>query len=224
MFTQKSNVNRFCSWELRWGKHNPPQGQRSKLLFPLTVFLFPFCFLLFPSIANALPGQRTEAVAAWINANPTLRPALGNGLRVTRSSTPAQRFTFQASVLPPGRLTLAKDQGTIRSERMTFYDMINGVTLERLRESLRAIYGPTVYEDYGRAQLIYDYPVPETIDLARRQNRPLLEQQQGELRLGERFAYWLEITNTESGKAFNGQITVFLKEDLNKIEAEVRAR
>jgi hypothetical protein len=51
-----------------------------------------------------------------------------------------------------------------------------------------------------------------------------LEQQQGELRLGERFAYWLEITNTESGKAFNGQITVFLKEDLNKIEAEVRAR
>jgi hypothetical protein len=114
MFAQKSNVNRFCSWELRRGKHNPPQGQRSKFLFPLTVFLFPFCFLLFPSIANALPGQRTEAVAAWINANPTLRPAIGNGLRVTRSSTPAQRFTFQASVLPPGRLTLAKDQGTIR--------------------------------------------------------------------------------------------------------------
>ncbi|AFZ18515.1 hypothetical protein [Allocoleopsis franciscana] len=219
MFTQKSNVNRFGSWELGWGKANPPQSRRTKLLFPLTVFL-----VLFPSIANALPGQRTEAVVAWINANPTLRPAIGNGLRVTRSSTPAQRFTFQASVLPPGRFTLAKDQGTIRSERMTFYDMINGVTLERLRESLRVIYGPTIYEDYERAQLIYDYPVPATIDLARRQNRPLLEQQQGELRLGDRFAYWLEITNTESGKAFNGQITVFLKEDLKKIETEVRAR
>lgn len=219
MFSQKSNVNRFCSWKLGWGKANPPQGQRSKLLFPLTVFL-----LFFPSIANALPGQRTEAVVAWINANPTLRPAIGDGLRVTRSSTPAQRFTFQASVLPPGRVTLVKDRSTIRSERMTFYDMINGVTLDRLRESLRAIYGPTIYDDYDRAQLIYDYPVPATIDLARRQNRPLLEQQQGELRLGERFAYWLEITNTERGKAFNGQITVFLKEDLKKIEAEVRAR
>jgi hypothetical protein len=219
MFSKKSNVNRLWSWELGRGKANPPQGQRSKLLFPLTVFL-----LLFPTIANALPGQRTETVAAWINANPTLRPAIGDGLRVTRSSTPAQRFTFQASVLPPGRVTIVNDRSTIRSERMTFYDMINGVTVERLRESLRVIYGPTIYEDYDRAQRVYDYPVPATIDLARRQNRPLLEQQQGELRLGNRFAYWLEITNTESGKAFNGQITVFLKEDLNKIEAEVRAR
>lgn len=219
MFSQKSKINRFWSWALAGGQENPPLGQTSKLLFPLTVFL-----LLFPAIANALPGQRTETVAAWINANPTLRPSLGDGLRVTKSSTPAQRFTFQASVLPPGRLTLAKDRGTIRSERMTFYDRMNGVTLERLKESLRVIYGPTVYEDYNRATLVYDYPVSTTIDLSRRQNRPLLEQQQGELRVGERFAYWLEITNTERGKAFNGQITVFLKEDLNKIEAEVRDR
>lgn len=224
MFSQKSNVNQFSSREFGWGKENPLSGKRPKHLFPLTAFLFPCWLLFFASIANALPGQRIETVGAWINANPTLRPSIGDGLRVTRSSTPAQRFTFQASVLPPGRLTLVKDRSTIRSERMTFYDMINGVTLERLRESLRAIYGPTIYNDYDRAQLVYDYPVPATIDLARRQNRALLEQQQGELRLGERFAYWLEITNTESGKAFNGQITVFLKEDLKKIEAEVRDR
>ena len=190
----------------------------------LSYFFFPFSFSLFPATANALPGQSTNAVAAWINANPTLRPSIGEGLRVTKSNTAAQRFTFQASVLPPGRVAPPQDRGTIRSERMTFYDSVNGVTLERLRESLRVIYGPTLYEDFERSRLVYDYPVPETIDLSRRQNRRLVEQQQGELRLGERFAYWIEITKTDSDKAFNGQITVFLKQDLEKLEAELRNR
>ncbi|MEW6495012.1 MAG: hypothetical protein AB1589_21210 [Cyanobacteriota bacterium] len=179
---------------------------------------------LFPSTANALPGQSTNTVVAWINANPTLRPGIGDGLRVTKSNTAAQNFTFQASVLSPGRITSVKNRGIIRSERMTFYDKINGVTLDRLRESLRVIYGPGIYEDYNKSRLVYDYPVPETIDLARRQNRLLLAQQQGELRLGERYAYWLEITNTDTGKAFNGQVTVFLKEDVDKLEAQLRDR
>jgi hypothetical protein len=197
---------------------------KGNFLFLFSFLLFPLSVSLFPSTANALPGQSTQTVTAWINANPTLRPGIGDGLRVTKTNTATQRFTFQASVLPPGRLTTPKDRGTISNERMTFYDAINGVTLDRLRESLRVIYGPTIYQDYDRAKLVYDYPVPETIDLARRQNRPLLELQQGELRLGERFAYWLEITKTESGKAFNGQITVFLKEDLDKLEAQLRDR
>lgn len=199
------------------------KGKKNSLL--LFIFLLcPFTVPLFPSTANALPGQRTDAVAAWITANPTLRPGIRDGLRVTRSSTPAQRFTFQASVLPPGRVMPPKDRGTIRTERMTFFDAINGMTLDRLRESLRVIYGATVYEDYDRARLVYDYPVPETIDLGRRQNRSLLEQQQGELRVGERYAYWLEITKNDGDKAFNGQITVFLKEDLGKLETELRDR
>ncbi|GAB4207520.1 MAG: hypothetical protein Fur006_65480 [Coleofasciculaceae cyanobacterium] len=201
-----------------------PQKRKRNSLFPFIFFLFPFSVFLLPSTANALPGQSTDAVAAWIKANPTLRPGIGDGLRVTKSSSPAQRFTFQASVLPPGRVIPPKDRGTIRSERMTFFDAINGMTLARLRESLRVIYGATVYEDYDRAQLVYDYPVPETLDLARRQNRSLLELQQGELRLGERYAYWLEITKNNGDKAFNGQITVFLKEDLKKLETELRAR
>jgi hypothetical protein len=195
-----------------------PQKRKRNSLFPFIFFLFPFSVFLLPS------GQSTDAVAAWIKANPTLRPGIGDGLRVTKSSSPAQRFTFQASVLPPGRVMPPKDRGTIRSERMTFFDAINGMTLARLRESLRVIYGATVYEDYDRAQLVYDYPVPETLDLARRQNRSLLELQQGELRLGERYAYWLEITKNNGDKAFNGQITVFLKEDLKKLETELRAR
>lgn len=228
MLNQKSNVNRLGIWNVGVGMKNSLNGKKLEaernLLLPLTLFLVPFSLSLFPATANALPGQRTDVVAAWINANPTLRPGIGDGLRVSKSNTAAQRFTFQASVLPPGRLTTPKDRGTIRTERMTFYDMTNGVTLERLKESLRVIYGLTVYEDFDRAQLVYDYPVPETIDLARRQNRRLLEQQQGQLRVGDRFAYWLEITQTESGKALNGQITVFLKQDLDKLEAELRDR
>jgi hypothetical protein len=193
-------------------------------LFPLAFSLFAFPCFLFSSSAQALPGQTTDAATAWINANPTLRPAIGDGLRVVKNSTPAQQFTFQASVLPPGRIVAPPDRSIIRSERMTFYDKINGVTLDRLKESLRAIYGPAIYQDFERAQLVYDYPTPQVIDLGRRQNRRLVEQQQGELRLGERFGYWIEITKTDTGKAFNGRITVFLKEDLGKLQAELRDR
>ncbi len=174
--------------------------------------------------ADALPGQSTDRVVAWINAHPTLRPGVGDGLLVNKSNTPAQRFTFQATVLPPGRVTAPRDRGTIRTERISFYDMINGVTPDRLKESLRVIYGPVIYQDYQRARLVYDYPPPETVDLARRQSRSLLAAQQGQLLLGDRYAYWMEITRTDSGKAFNGQLTVFLREDLDKLETELRDR
>lgn len=174
--------------------------------------------------ADALPGQSTDRVVAWINAHPTLRPGVGDGLLVNKSNTPAQRFTFQATVLPPGRVTAPRDRGTIRTERISFYDMINGVTPDRLKESLRVIYGPVIYQDYQRARLVYDYPAPETVDLARRHSRSLLAAQQGQLLLGERYAYWMEITRTDSDKAFNGQLTVFLREDLDKLETELRDR
>jgi hypothetical protein len=174
--------------------------------------------------AEALPGDTTDRVIAWINANPTLRPGIGDGLRVQKSETAAQRFTFQATVLPPGRISIPTDRATIRSERFSFYDMINGVTPARLTESLRVIYDPSIYEDFQRARVVYSYPSPETVDIGQRQNRPLVAAQQGELRLGERFAYWIEVTNTDKGKAFTGQLTIFLKEDLNKLETELRDR
>ncbi|HBB34406.1 MAG TPA: hypothetical protein DDZ80_10875 [Cyanobacteria bacterium UBA8803] len=174
--------------------------------------------------ADALPGQTVETVAAWINAHPTLRPGIGDGLLVTKSNTAAQRFTFQATVLPPGQIGFPKDRNIIRSERISFYDMINGVTQERLAESVRTIYGPAIYQDYQRASSVYAYPTPETVDLARRQNRPMLAAQQGELLLGERFAYWQEVTQTDTGKAYNGQLIIFLREDLDKLETELRDR
>ncbi|NEP09270.1 MAG: hypothetical protein F6K14_03300 [Symploca sp. SIO2C1] len=179
---------------------------------------------MFTSAAQALPGESTETVAAWINAHPTLRPNVIDRLRVRKSNTAAQQFTFEASVLPPGELILVKDRGQIRKERITFYDQINGVTPNRLKESLRVIYGPAIYQDYQRARLVYDYPTPETVDLARRQERPLLAAQEGELLLGERYAYWMEVTNTDSGKAFYGHLTIFPKEYLDKLETQLRDR
>lgn len=191
----------------------------------LGFFVFPFSLFLFPAIANALPGQSTDTVVAWINAHPTLRPGIGDGLVVNKTNSAAQRFTFQASILPPGRITSPPvDTFTVRSERFYFYDRVNGVTPERLQESVRIIYGPAIYQDYERAKVVYEYPTPETVDLARRQNLPLLAQQQGKLLLGERYAYWMEVAKTNSGKAFNGQVTVLLKEDLNKLEIELRDR
>ncbi len=46
----------------------------------------------------------------------------------------------------------------------------------------------------------------------------------GELRVGSRYAYWVEVARAKNGKAFTGQMTVFLKSDLDKLEEELRNR
>lgn len=184
--------------------------------------LIPVYFFLLTTSANALPGDSTDQVAAWINAHPTLRPDIGDGLLVNKGDTPARRFSFQATVLPPGRLNTPSDRRTIRSERVSIYDQINGVTFEQLREALRTIYGLAIYQDYQQAQLIYSYPSSEIADLGRRLRRPLLELQQGELLLGKDFAYWLEITQTDDERVLSGRFTILLPEDLNKLETELR--
>lgn len=180
--------------------------------------------MLFEAPANALPGQSTEEVTTWIQAHPTLRPNSGEKLFVQRSDTASQRFTFQASVLPPGRVEFTKDRSTIRTERMTMYDAVNGMTLKRFQESLRVIYSLDIYQDYDRAQVVYKYPNQSAINSARLAKTPIREALQGELRLGSRYAYWVEIAQPKTGKAFTGQITVLLKTDLDKLEAELRNR
>ncbi|NET07063.1 MAG: hypothetical protein F6K09_29015 [Merismopedia sp. SIO2A8] len=184
--------------------------------------LIPVYFLLLTTSAKALPGENTDQVAAWVNAHPTLRPDIGDGLSVNKSDTPARRFSFQATVLPPGRVKTPSDRRTVRSERVAVYDQINGVTFEQLREALRTIYGLAIYQDYQQARLIYAYPSSEIADLGRRLRRPLLELQQGELLLGKRFAYWLEITQTDDEQVISGQFTILLPEDLEKLEIELR--
>ncbi|BAZ05808.1 hypothetical protein [Calothrix sp. NIES-3974] len=187
-------------------------------------FLISLTSLLLPTTANALPGQRTEEVTAWIQAHPTLRPKTGEKLFVTKSDTAAQRFSFQASVLPPGKITYSRDRSRIRSERIAMFDAINGINFNRLQESLRIIYGLDIYQDFQRAQVIYSYPNLSAINSARMARTPIREALQGELRVGDRYAYWMEIAQPREGKSHSGQMTVFLKSDLDKLEAELRNR
>jgi hypothetical protein len=113
---------------------------------------------------------------------------------------------------------------TIRTESLTIFDAVNGITVKRLQESLRIIYNLDVYQDYDEAQIIYQYPSQSEINTDRLAKIPLREAIQGELRVGERYAYWLEIAQPKQGKAIIGNITVLLKADANKLEAELRTR
>lgn len=171
--------------------------------------------------ARALPGQSTEVVAAWITANPTLQPSVPGGLRVERSHTAAQRFSFQATVVPPGRITFPPNRQIIRTEFFSLFDQVNGVTPERLAETLRAIYGAQIYQDFVKADIVYAYPTQKTVELSRRQNLPLSAAQQGQLRLGNRFAYWVEVTSTNRDKAHSGRMTILLPDDLDKLLSEL---
>lgn len=171
--------------------------------------------------AQAFPGQTPDQAAVWIQAHPTLQPAKGERLLVRRSHTPAQRFSFQASPLPVGRMTLRPQGSIIRTEEILLVDLINGVTPDRLEESLRVIYGSTVYEDYIQANRVITYP---TSDLTKQSAGGLGAGVQGEVREGDRYAYWWEITRGDDRLAHTGKLTVFLREDLPKLEAELRNR
>jgi hypothetical protein len=194
------------------------------LILPVSVAPWLGLVALCSSRADALPGQPTEEVGAWIQAHPTLRPNPGERFLIHKSDTAAQRFTFQASVLPPGQVGSVRDRSTIRTERIAMYDAINGVTSDRLRESLRVIYGLDVYQDYNRGQVIYQYPNQSAINSARMAKTPIREALQGQLRVGDRYVYWMEVAQPKKGKAFTGQMTVLLKTDLDKLEAELRNR
>ncbi|MDB9374420.1 hypothetical protein [Nodularia sphaerocarpa] len=194
------------------------------LILPFSLVPWLGMGMLFDSQADALPGQSTEEVTTWIKAHPTLRPRPGERLFIQKSDTAAQRFTFQASVLPPGRVRLTQDRGRIRSERLTMYDAINGMSFQRLQESLRVIYGLDIYQDFNRAQVAYEYPNQSAINSARMARTPIREALRGELRVGDRYVYWLEIAQPPGGKAFTGQMTVLLKADLDQLESELRNR
>jgi len=174
--------------------------------------------------AAALPGQTADEAAAWIGANSTLRPASGERLLVKRAETPAQRFTFQAMPMQVGRAATGFGGNIIRTEELMMFDMIQGITLFRLEEALRSIYGPTIYQDYAQARRAYSYPTADVTGRAINRNTPLLAATQGEVREGDRYAYWLEITRRPDGFAYSGRLTVFLREDLPKLETELRSR
>ncbi len=174
--------------------------------------------------AGALPGQTADEVASWIQAHPTLQPAVNETLTVRKSDTAAQRFLFEASVLPAGKLAGTANPGFIRTERLELFDIINGVSAERLVESLRVIYGVGVYQDYQRGRVIYSYPSVAEVAGSGSENAPLLQARKGELRAGERYAYWIEVLQPPGGNAVTGQLVILLKSDLDDLEAYLRSR
>ncbi|WP_017711791.1 hypothetical protein [Prochlorothrix hollandica] len=173
-------------------------------------------------VAQALPGESVRDVEAWIQAHPTLQPAPGETLRVRKENTAAQRFTYEASMWAPGRLTSRTTWGQIRSESITLFDVVNGINQDRMEESLRVVYGLDIFQDYSRGAIVYRYPQAVADSRVRSQLTPLQLARQGELRLGDRYGYWLEIVNNPDGTAYNGSITVFLKDDIDKVESELR--
>ncbi len=191
-------------------------------LLSIATLFAPLVALVAP--AQALPGQSTEEVEAWMQGHDTLQPRPGERLMVRKHSSAAQRFSFQSSIFSPGLVSAAPDRGKIRTETLTFFDIPNGVSVERLEESLRVIYGLDIYQDFNNAQVTYKYP--GSFDVAQAQNRrtPLQAARTGEVRYGDRFGYWYEIAQPQTGKAIAGQIIVFLKEDIDKVERELRNR
>lgn len=165
----------------------------------------------------ALPGVSLSAVEDWIRNNPTLRPQPYERLLVQRSDTPSRRFSFQASPFPVTGVDPTRTGYIIRTEQLSLFDQIDGVSANRLEESLRAVYGLDVYRDYRQAEVLYRYPTRLSEP---RENPNLLLQ--GEVRRGERYAYWVELALDPQGNGYSGQMTVFLKEDLPALLTQLR--
>jgi hypothetical protein len=166
--------------------------------------------------AEAIPGQNATLAEAWIRNNPTLRPAANERLSVNRLVAPGQRFTFQASVFPVSGPAPAENRRYVRTERFSIADHANPITADRLDEALRAIYGQEIFNDYRQAAVVLCYPI--------RGDRPAPGENlvlRGELREGDRFAYWQEIAYDPAGTAHLGRMAVFLKEDLPALQAQL---
>lgn len=183
-------------------------------------------FGIFCGAAQALPGDLQEDVRAWIEANPSFRESQINNLRVTRYNTAAQKFTFEASLYSPTFIN-ERSNGLIRSEELSFFDVTNGVSFERLQEALRTVYGVNVYQDLSSAREVYAYPDISTVNRSKRQNLLTLRAQTGKLYEGDRFAYWVEVIKVDpdnSDFANRGRIVVLQKSDLPSLENQLSSR
>ena len=166
-----------------------------------------------------LPGHSVNEVKTWMQGHPTLRADSREGLRVHRADIPSRRFTFQASVFPVGGFQRSeeddlwtsssrrRDLTTVRREEFILVNYDEQVTLANLEESLRTLYGPDIYADYRRAQMVYGYGA----DAA---STPI----QGEVRLGQVYAYWVELTSDANGLTTVGKLNVLLPEDVDRLQ------
>ncbi len=175
--------------------------------------------------AMALPGQSVQEAEAWMQAHPTLRAERRERLSIRRNDTPSRRYTFHASVFGPGGASaggsggslLARRNSTepmmVRSEKFTLVDLISGVSVARLEDALRTLYGAEVYADYRRSQpiLIYSPDQSDSSDTQRSSRAQLSE--------GDVFAYLIEVLPNPDGTINTGGVTVMLKADVPALVA-----
>ncbi|MFK8183402.1 MAG: hypothetical protein AB8B99_08505 [Phormidesmis sp.] len=176
--------------------------------------------------AIALPGQTMEEAEAWMQAHPTLRAAPQERLSIRRNDTPSRRYTFHASIYGPGgsgsgSLLVRQRNGElimVRSEKFTLVDLINGVDLARLEDSLRNLYGAEVFADYRRAEsvLVYSPGRVEDRGTERAIRAQVLE--------GDLYAYIVEIIPDPDGTVHTGTVSVMLKEDVPQLRTALRNR
>ncbi|MEM9977016.1 MAG: hypothetical protein AAF808_05245 [Cyanobacteria bacterium P01_D01_bin.2] len=179
------------------------------------------CWLPVPG--HALPGYSVDEVRTWMQGHPTLRADRREGLRIHRTDVPSRRFTFQASVFPVGGFRRPDDAeslsssirnqdfSVIRREEFLLVDYDQPVTLARLEEALRTIYGPDIHADYRRAPATYGYIATETTN------------SQGEVRSGNLYTYWIELAVDTNGVATAGKLNVLLSEDTDRLESYLQA-
>jgi hypothetical protein len=171
----------------------------------------------FSGVAQAIPGESVSTVEAWIDAHPTLRPNPNERLVVNRADTPARRFSFRATVIPVTGLSPDLElRRIIRTEETRLVDIVDGISKVHLEEAIRAIYDAAIYNDYRRAQIVYTYPDPASGAVTGES-----AWRQGELREGDRFGYWIERIVDPNGFAAVGEVSVFLKEDLPQLQADL---
>ncbi|MEL6814159.1 MAG: hypothetical protein AAFP03_05010 [Cyanobacteria bacterium J06598_3] len=174
--------------------------------------------------ASALPGQTVREAEAWMQAHPTLRATPSERLSIRRNNTAARRYTFHGSLLGPGGgnsngLILQRNADVpivVRSERFTLVDIISGVSIERLEDSLRTLYGAEVYADYRRSQTVLVYSGDRT------EERGTAQASRAQLLEGELYAYLVEVMPNDNGIIETGAVSVMLKEDVPAFRDSVR--
>lgn len=174
------------------------------------------CWLI-GSPSYAIPGLSVNEVKTWMQGHPTLRADSREGLRVHRADVPSRRFTFQASVFPIGGFQAAGDTpvltprqrhfNIVRREEFILVDYDQPVSATRLEDSLRTLYGPDTYADYRRAETVYEYTT---------------ETSSGEVRLGDLYAYWVELIPDTNGVISIGKLNVLLTEDVNRLQSHLQ--
>lgn len=173
------------------------------------------------SSASAIPGQPVDEAKAWMQAHPTLRALPNERLSLRRNDTPARRYTFHGSIFGPvsgsGQSLLERglDSGpmVVRSEKFTLVDLISGVSVSKLEDALRMLYGAQVFADYRRSESVLVYS-PGRIE-----DRGTARSPRAQLSEGDLYAYIVEVIPDADGTIHTGTVTVMLKEDVPPLKA-----